>query len=84
MQLLRDRPFYAAFRKLLVEARPEKQVTQSDLAAILKRGQSSVSNYERGERRVDVVEFFEIAEALGFDIEAFVKKLIDIYKNSKK
>jgi hypothetical protein len=33
----------------------------------LKRPQSFVSKYERGERRLDVIEFGEVARALGID-----------------
>ena len=39
-------------------------MTQSQLAARLGRPQSFVSKYERGERRLDVVEFLEVADAL--------------------
>ena len=42
-------------------------MTQTELAARLKRPQSFVAKYELGERRVDVVEFAEIARALGCD-----------------
>ena len=34
------------------------------MAERLKRPQSFVSKYETGERRLDVVEFLEVAEAL--------------------
>jgi hypothetical protein len=37
---------------------------QVQLAEMLGRPQSFVSKYERGERRLDFVEVFEIAEAL--------------------
>ena len=40
-------------------------MTQVELADLLGRPQSFVSKYERGERRLDVVEFLEIADALG-------------------
>ena len=32
-----------------------------------RRYQSIVANIESGERRIDVVEFLDIAEAIGFD-----------------
>jgi hypothetical protein len=35
-----------------------------------------VSKYERGERRLDLVEFLEVAEALGFDAPAFIRALL--------
>jgi transcriptional regulator with XRE-family HTH domain len=47
-------------------------MTQAALAARLNRPQSFVSKYERGERRLDVVEFGEVARALGIDPLAFL------------
>jgi hypothetical protein len=41
----------------------------------LRRPQSFVSKYERGERRLDVVEFLDVAEAIGIDAEAFLARL---------
>jgi transcriptional regulator with XRE-family HTH domain len=51
-------------RKLLVDARKTAGLTQIDLSARLNRPQSFVSKYERGERRLDVTEFIEVARAL--------------------
>jgi transcriptional regulator with XRE-family HTH domain len=51
----------------LVRARETKGVTQTELAARLGRPQSFVSNYENGQRRIDVIEFIQIAKALGLD-----------------
>lgn len=50
-------------------------LTQAALAAKLGKPQSYVSKYERGERRVDVVELLEIADALGVDAAALVAEL---------
>ncbi len=54
-------------RQLLIEAREAANVTQTELANRLKRTQSFVSNYERGQRRLDVPEFILICRALGLD-----------------
>jgi transcriptional regulator with XRE-family HTH domain len=40
-------------------------MTQAELAKRLGRHQSFVSTYESGQRRVDVVEFASICEAVG-------------------
>lgn len=40
-------------------------LTQTDLAYRLQRPQSFVSKYESGERRLDVIEFIQVCEALG-------------------
>lgn len=58
---------YQRFCSLLVAARKTKGLTQGDLAVKLERPQSFVSKYERGERRLDVVEFLEVARAIGID-----------------
>jgi hypothetical protein len=45
------------------------------VAARLIRPQSYVSKYESGERRLDVIEFVEVAGALGTDPAAIVRTL---------
>jgi len=66
---------YERFRGLLVDARKRKGLTQHDVAARLGRPQSFVSKYERGERRLDVVEFLEVSGALGIDPHELLKAL---------
>lgn len=66
---------YDYFRELLVKAREDAGYSQAQLAARLKKPQSYVSKYERGERRLDVIEFLEIAEILKIDVESFIQKL---------
>lgn len=56
---------YPALMRTLVSARLAMEVTQVTLAERRGKPQSYVSKYERGERRIDVVEFCDIAEALG-------------------
>jgi transcriptional regulator with XRE-family HTH domain len=46
------------------------------LATKLSRPQSFVSKYERGERRLDVIECLEVAEALNVDPVRFIRKLL--------
>src|SRR5258706_15848864 len=67
---------YARFLELLIKARKDANVTQEQVAERLSRPQSFVSKYENGERRVDVVEFINIAEVIGFDPINFVQKLL--------
>jgi transcriptional regulator with XRE-family HTH domain len=68
---------YEQFRLLLVEARKKAALSQAQLADKLSRPQSFVSKYERGERRLDVVEFEVVADALGIEPIRFLKKLYD-------
>jgi len=66
---------YKAFREMLIQAREAAGLNQRDLSAKMSRPQSYVSKYERGERRLDFVEFLEVAEALGIDPVDFIEKL---------
>lgn len=58
---------YKIFLEQLVAARQAAGLTQQALADRLSRPQSFVAKYENGERRLDVVEFLEIAGQLGAD-----------------
>ena len=60
-------PEYRRFCRLLKEAREEAGITQVMLAKRLRTPQSYISKYERGERRVDVIEYLRIAKAIGLD-----------------
>lgn len=55
---------YLLLRSALCKARKARELTQTDLADRLVRPQSFVSKYESGERRLDVIEFLEVCEAL--------------------
>ncbi|MEG8018527.1 helix-turn-helix transcriptional regulator [Sphingomonas sp. LR55] len=57
---------------LLVDARRAASLSQNALATKLRRHQQFVSRYETGERRLDVVEYVDIARALGIDPAAVV------------
>lgn len=63
---------YALFLAAIVQARKDAGLTQSELASRLGKPQSYISKAERGERRIDVVEFLELAEALGIDPAAIL------------
>jgi len=63
-------------RRRLLEARRARGLRQADLADRLGRPQSFVSNYERGERRLEVSEFIVIARVLGVDAAAVVAELV--------
>ena len=61
-------------RQRLAAARNAKGLTQAQLAEALGRRQNFVSAYERG-RDIEVVEFLQIAEALGLDAKAVLDEL---------
>lgn len=58
---------YNRFLKFIIDARKRAGLTQQELADRLKKPQSYVSKYERGERRLDVIEFLEISRLLEID-----------------
>ena len=66
---------YTAFTELLKEERKQAGLTQAELAKKLRRPQSYVSKYERGDRRLDVIEFLEIARVIKFDPQEFLARL---------
>ncbi len=55
------------FIAFIAAVRKAADVTQVELAGRLVKPQSFVSKVERGERRLDVIEFCQVAEALGRD-----------------
>lgn len=66
---------HKALISLLIEAREKAGLTQTELAEKLGEYQSFVARLESGQRRVDVVEFLELAEVLGFDAEESLRNL---------
>lgn len=61
----------------LVEARKGAGLSQHDLARRLKRSQSFIAKLEVGERRLDVVEFIEIARALGREPAELLSRVLE-------
>lgn len=51
----------------IAQMREEHGLQQVELAARLGKNQSYISRIEGGQRRVDVVEFYAIARAIGID-----------------
>ncbi len=68
---------YQVFREMLAKIRLDKGMLQSDVAEKLGKNQSFVSKYERGERRLDLPEFLDVAEALGINTTEFIRKYRD-------
>jgi ribosome-binding protein aMBF1 (putative translation factor) len=70
---------YGELLRALVDARRKFGLRQIDLAKRLAKPQSFVSKIERGERRLDVIEFIVVARAIGTDevqlIEALAKRV---------
>jgi transcriptional regulator with XRE-family HTH domain len=71
----RRSPLRVRLQDLLIARRQTAGLTQAELAQRLRRPQSFVSKYETGERRLDVIELIEIADALAFDIGGLIMEL---------
>lgn len=69
-------PQYSVFRALLVELRERRSLTQVEIATRLGKHQSYVSKFERGERRLDIVEMIAVAKALETDPILMLRELI--------
>lgn len=65
----------AKLNAILKEARLQAGLTQVQVAQMLRRPQSYVSKYERGELRLDVLELREVCAALGISLTTFARRL---------
>lgn len=74
---------YRSFLTLLRDLREQAGVTQVELGERLGNTQTFVSKIERGERRLDVVEFTEICDALGTDPSTAFKQFLDSLGNER-
>ncbi|HYI47536.1 MAG TPA: helix-turn-helix transcriptional regulator [Allosphingosinicella sp.] len=62
-------------REVLIEARKTAGFNQTQLGKALGKSQSFVSNYERGQRRLDMVDFILIARVLGVEPGELLRRL---------
>jgi transcriptional regulator with XRE-family HTH domain len=70
--------------ELLKARRIAKGLTQQQFAKRLKAPQSFVSKVEAGERRLDVVEFFEYVTALGSVPEKLFAEFGNSFRSTSK
>jgi transcriptional regulator with XRE-family HTH domain len=75
MQLSFHTDLYAVLQELLVELRNDRKLTQMQVAERLGVPQSFVSKYETGERRLDAIELFRIAQVLGISLSHLAEHL---------
>jgi transcriptional regulator with XRE-family HTH domain len=60
---------------LIASARKRAGLSQAQVARALGRHQPFIATLESGQRRIDVVELIELAEAIGFDPSRLLKKV---------
>jgi transcriptional regulator with XRE-family HTH domain len=61
---------------LLKEARRKAGLTQAEVAGRLGKPQSFVAKYEGGERRLDVIEFIAVCQAIEADPLRLIRRLV--------
>lgn len=66
----------AQLQALLRRLRREAGLTQVQLGKRLGEPQSLVSDYERGERRLDLIELKQVCDALGVPLDEFVRQFL--------
>jgi len=67
---------YKIVGSALAAARERAGLTQKQVARLLRKPQSFVSNYERGQRRIDVLELLRIVEAVKGDARAVFADIV--------
>lgn len=67
---------YKKLIEALINARKKAGLTQVELAKKLKKHQSFVSKYEGLDRRLDVIEFVEIANHIGTSYQKLIKEAL--------
>ena len=68
----------------LADARNTAGITQAQLARALRKPQSFVSNYERGQRRLDILELLRIVDALKADPQKVFDAILAAKRGSRR
>ncbi len=71
---------YKDFLALMIAARDSAGLSQVALAERIGRTQSFVSKYERGERRLDVVEFVQFVRAMELEPSALFARFLERFE----
>lgn len=67
--------------ELIAGYRETADLKQSEVAEKLGRHQPFLSGIESGQRRVDVIELLDLADAIGFDMHALIDALRETPKD---
>jgi transcriptional regulator with XRE-family HTH domain len=67
-----DAPFFRQIGERIAQSRKERNMTQVELADMLKLKQYVIASYETGRRRVPVSLLPSLAKSLGISIEALM------------
>ena len=69
---------HKALVDFLIAKREAAGMTQAELAEKMVEYQSLIARLESGQRRIDLVEFLEIAAILGFDPTKAIKSIVSV------
>ena len=69
-----------ALTALLAKERKAAGLTQSVVAKKLGRYQSFIASVESGQRRIDVIEFLDLAKAIGFKPDEALLTILKVRK----
>jgi transcriptional regulator with XRE-family HTH domain len=75
---------YKVVGAALAAARERAGLTQKQLARKLRKPQSFVSNYERGQRRIDVLELLRIVDAFEGDPRKVFNDIIAVIGTTRR
>jgi len=81
MQKSTHTPEYALLCAALRRLREDAGLTQRQLAEKLGREHSFVWRIEHGERRLDLVEFYQLCQALGCDPASVYRDLVGEFRH---
>jgi transcriptional regulator with XRE-family HTH domain len=70
--LVRDRQKHALLGQYIRDTRASAGMTQAMLAAALAKPQSYIAKIESGERRIDILEFIQICEAMNVNVNGAI------------
>ena len=76
-------PRHKALVTFIKKKRDDKGLTQAEVARRIRRYQSFVATLERGQKRIDVVELIEIAEAIDFDPQDAIRAILKVERVGK-
>lgn len=67
----------------LASARREAGLHQADVAALMGNDQTIISNIERGQRRIDLIEFRDFAIAIRRDPVELYQTIVERWNNAE-
>lgn len=68
---------YEVFLTLLKSRRIKSGLTQIDCSSALGRPQSFMSDVERGVRRLDIIQIYDLCNVLGCDLVELIQDFVD-------